>query len=1080
MVQNIQVSPARGLDAYSLSPMQQGMLFHSLEGAGKGVDVEQVVCELHEEIDAALFERAWREVVGRHSILRTSFHWRAGDEPSQVVHAAGQAPLNFSYEEFGSEIEAQRGVEEYLRVDREAGFDVTVAPLMRVALLRGGKAHFWWVLTFHHLLLDGRAMAVAFREAMDLHDAFVAGRTLDLPEARPYRDYIDWLQTLDWTRAEKFWRAQLKDFTAPNVLPMGRASSDAPNAGNGELAVRLSETLTANLRAAARRYDVTMNTLMQAGWAILLSRYSREDDVVFGAVRACRHIPVEGAGSIVGLFINTVPVRIRVSPELALGAWLQGLREQWIALRDHEHTPLMKIQQWSDVAPGRALFDTLFNYQDPSWDAALRALGGVWATRVFDIRSQPNYPLAVDAYGGTAITLKLLFDRRRFADDAIARMLANYRGVLETMAADADMTLGEIVRLGGSERQQVVVEWNRTAAEYPREGCVHEYFERRAAEAPQQLAVSDDVTSLSYGELNRRANQVAQRLRLLGIGPERTVAVCMDRSAEMLVAWLGVLKAGGAYVPLDPAYPKDRLAFQLGDCGAAVLLTQPHVRAALPTAPASTTVLDVRADGTGFEREPEGNVASGVESSHLAYVIYTSGSTGQPKGVQIEHRALMNLVTWHQRAYGITCEDRATQLASPAFDAAVWETWPYLAAGASLYLPTDDVRISPSHLLPWMAEKRITVSFMPTPLAEAAMQETWPTGMALRALLTGGDKLQRPAPENFPCALINHYGPTESTVVATCGQVARRAAAGAPAIGRPIANTTVYVLDALLQPLPVGVPGELYIGGESLARGYLNRPQLTAEKFVANPFSNDTGARLYRTGDLVRWTATGELEFLGRLDSQVKIRGFRIELGEIEAVLQRHPAVRETVVLALAAPGAPAQLVAYLVGQDATAPASTGELSAYLRESLPAYMIPSAFLWLAAWPLTPNGKVDRKALPKPEISATPETSSALPATRTEETVAKTWAEVLGRRSVNVHDNFFELGGHSLLAAQVISRLNATLGGGLSVRVIFDQPTVAGLAREIDRRLESNSAPRPPALRAKRRNPRPELELVRPN
>lgn len=1093
MVQNIQVSPERGVDAYPLSPMQQGMLFHSVEAGDPGVDVEQVVCELHEEINAGLFEAAWREVVARHAILRTGFHWSAGAEPRQVVQAPLALRPDFSVAEFGSEQEARRGLDEYLAEDRRRGFDLAQPPLLRVALLKGGAAHYWWVVTFHHLVLDGRAMIVAFREAMELHDAFVAGRRHELPPVRPYRAYIDWLQALDWTRAEKFWRGQLKGFTRPNTLGLERPAA-APAAGepHGELAFRLSETATSRLRATARRHEVTMNTLLQAAWALLVSRYSRDEDVVFGAVRACRHIPVEGAGSMVGLFINTVPLRTQVPAAGPLGPWLQSLREQWIALRDHEHTPLMQIQQWSDAPRGTPLFETLFNYQEPSWDAALRALGGPWTKRVFDIRSQPNYPLAVDAYGAAALTVKLLYDRRQFADAAIARMLGHYRAVLMAIAADREPALAEISLLSPAERQQVLVGWNATAANYDRSTCVHQVVEQQAVFAPARLAVAALNGSLTYVELNRRANQVAHRLRLLGVGPESVVAVCMDRGLEMMVAWLGVLKAGGAFVPLDPTYPRDRLAFQLGDCGARVILVQPHGRAVLPPVPASTTVLDVRADGAGYEREPVENPPCCVGPHNLAYIIYTSGSTGQPKGVQIEHAALMNLVTWHQRTYGVTSEDRATQLASPAFDAAVWETWPYLASGASLFVPPDDVRISPAHLLPWMAEKRITLSFLPTPLAEAVLNEPWPAGMSLRALLTGGDRLQRPAPVDLPCALVNHYGPTECTVVATSCVVPPSADGPAPAIGRPIANTQAYVLDASLQPVPVGVPGELYLGGLSLARGYRHRATLTAEKFVPHPFvpasaigvgDADTAlpARLYRTGDLVRWRADGQLEFLGRIDEQVKIRGHRIELGEIAAALQRHPAVRECVVVARPGEAGASQLVAYVLTPAEAPSAEPAELVSFLRGLLPAYMVPAAFVALPAWPLTANGKIDRRALPAPEASAAPAPTDPLaPRTPVEQAVAQAWRDVLGRRSFGLNDNFFDLGGHSLLAAQVITRLNATLGGALSVRILFDQPTIAGLAREIELRLQRTSAPPPPAPRVRRRATRPEMELVRPD
>ncbi|HUR60704.1 MAG TPA: amino acid adenylation domain-containing protein, partial [Opitutaceae bacterium] len=910
-------------------------------------------------------------VVARHAILRTGFVWENGTAPRQVVHPAPRVRLNFHHAEFGSESEARHGLEAYLAEDRREGFKSLDAPLLRIALLCAGPRHYWWVATFHHLLLDGRALVLMFKEVHEIHDALVQGQPLDLPTPWPYRNYIQWLQTLSAAQAEKFWRERLKGLSAPTVLPIARPAAGPAVNGDfpGELAVRLTEVKTSQLRAVAAKHKVTMNTMMQAAWAVVLSRSTGDEDVVFGAVRACRHIPVEGAGSIIGLFINTVPVRVRVPAGEQLGAWLQELREQWVALRDYEHTPLMKAQQWSEVPPGRPLFETLLNYQDPSWDMALRQLGGAWERREFDIRSQPNYPLAVDAYGGPAIIVKVLFDRSRFADDAIVRLIGHIRVVLESLASDVEK-VGDLALLTPQERHQLLGTWNRTTLDYPREACVHTFVEAHAEKTPAAVAVVDGATTLAYGELNARANQLAHCLKRNGVGPDSLVAVCMERSAEMLVAWLGVLKAGGAFVPLDPNYPAERLAFQLEDCAASLVLTQPKLRSVVAAASRDVSIIEVTADGRAFGTEPTVNLAPTSTAGNLAYVIYTSGSTGQPKGVQIEHRALMNLVTWHQHAFAVTAADRATQLASPAFDASVWETWPYLATGASVHIPNEETRIAPAQLWQWLAANWITIAFLPTPLAEAAMNEAWPGGMALRLLLTGGDKLKRGVPENFPCELINNYGPTENTVVSTSGRVARRVDdAFAPTIGRPVANTQCYVLDRRRQAVPVGVPGELYVGGESLARGYLNRRELTAEKFVACPLDDadlNLPARLYRTGDLVRWTAAGEIEFLGRLDGQVKIRGCRIELGEIESTLQAHPCVRESLVLARADERGTPQLVAYFVAQpDAAAPAEQ-EMIEFLRAKLPAYMIPSEFVLLEALPLSPNGKLDRRQLPAPE------------------------------------------------------------------------------------------------------------------
>ena len=1171
MVQETTVDVGCGGISYPLSPMQQGMLFHRVDGTSRGVDVEQVVCELRHPVSVPEFELALLAMVRRHESLRTTFVWQDGVEPRQVVLSPDAVTLPVRILDFETSADAENVLEQYLAADRRAGFAELKAPLARLALFRADDGPTRFVFTYHHLVLDARGMYTLFKELLDLHDAYVRGVCLELPANRPYADYVAWLQTLDTRRAETFWREQLQGFHTPTALPLAAPAATYPADGApGEMAARFTSAQTARLRDAAQRHGVTLNTLLQGAWAVVLSRYTGEDDVVFGAVRACRHVPVEGAATMVGMLINTVPMRVRLASAASIDHWLRGLREQWVALRDYEHTPLMQVQRWSEVAMGRPLFDTLFNFQEPSWLGALGRLGGIWAQRSFEIRSQPNYPFALDIYGDDALLIRAFYDRRRFDGAMVSALLRHFCQAIEGLADARTYTLKDVSILTATEREHLIVGLNRTAEDYPRDVTVHAMFEAQAAAAPDRMAITDAHATLSYADLDERANALAERLLSLGVGRDVLVAVCMERSVEMIVSWLAALKAGGAFVPLDPTYPPERLAFQLNDCRSPVVLTQSHLVPSLPALPAGVTLLELAANGSVVAGEPGSRtpVASNqlrsavaglpeagraetcdqpasrtpatssqratTSSGDLAYVIYTSGSTGQPKGVQIEHRSLMNLVTWHQRTYSISPDDRATHLASPAFDASVWEIWPYLTAGASVHIPDADTRLSPAKLWRWLAEQKITVTFLPTPLAEAALAEPWPDGMTLRALLTGGDQLKRPAPDHFPCVLVNHYGPTESTVVATASVVVR--GAGSPPIGRPIANTTAYVLDRELRPVPLGIPGELYLGGESLARGYLNRPELTAEKFVPNPFVGechplgdtskvgrvipnaplhsgaDNGAlgtthpaigpksalaygaatpnselrtpnspaqpRLYRSGDLVRWRADGQLDFLGRCDNQVKIRGCRIELGEIEAALQRHPAVRESVVVARPDHQGQLQLVGYVVPTAGDAPTEAA-LLASLRDSLPAYMVPAAILVLSAWPLTPNGKVDRRALPAPEPRAAAELVDFIaPNTTEEQTIAKVWSEVLGHERIGRHDNFFELGGHSLLAAQAITRLNAAFGGAASVRMLFDHPTVAEFARELERRGAA-AAPRPPVLRAKRRAASPELELVPP-
>jgi amino acid adenylation domain-containing protein len=607
-------------------------------------------------------------------------------------------------------------------------------------------------------------------------------------------------------------------------------------------------------------------------------------------------------------------------------------------------------------------------------------------------------------------------------------MLGNFQTLLEGIVANPQQRLSDLPLLTAAEQHQLLVEWNNTTKEYPQDKCIHQLFEAQVEQAPNAVAVVFEGEQLTYRELNARANQLANYLQVLGVGPEVLVGICVERSLEMLVGLLGILKAGGAYVPLDPAYPLERLAFMLEDASVSVLLTQARLVESLPQHHAPVVCLD--GDWELIAQYGEENVSSGVMPKNLAYVIYTSGSTGKPKGVLVEHRGLLNLVFWHQRTFAVSPKDRATQLAGSAFDASVWELWPYLTAGASIYIANEQTRVLPQQLRDWLVKNAITISFLPTPLAESILSLAWPSDVALRTLLTGGDKLHNYPLLSVPFELVNNYGPTENTVVTTSGSIpAKPRTDVAPPIGRPIANTQVYLLDEKLQPVPIGVPGELYVSGDGLARGYLNRPDLTAQKFIPHPFSDnqsvsgaapeelagcDSTLRLYRTGDLARYLPDGNIEFLGRLDEQVKIRGFRIELGEIEALLAQHPDLREVVVVVREDIPGNKFLAAYVVPKlEALSPASPptiSELRSFLKAKLPDYMVPGAFVFLEAMPLTPNGKIDRRALPIPDSSRREqEDNFVAPTSPTEEILAAIWAEVLGLQQVGINDNFFDWG-----------------------------------------------------------------------
>ena len=805
--------------------------------------------------------------------------------------------------------------------------------------------------------------------------------------------------------------------------------------------------MSEKLKELSRGEGVTLFMVLLAGLQVVLSKYAGQEDIGVGTVVANRNrVEVEG---LIGFFVNTLVLRTEVGGSPSLKEVLRRVREVTLGAYQNQDVPFEKLVE--ELQPERdlsrsPLFQVMLVLQNNEEQElemeGLRLSGFGMEGRVakFDLQIGVRER-------GEGLEGEISYARDLYEEGTVERMVEHLRMVLEEMVGEGERRMGELSLLRGAEREQVLVEWNRTDVEY-RQRSVHEMFEEQAERRPEAVAVEYEGRQLSYGELNRRANQLGHYLRKQGVGPEVRVGICVERSLEMVVGLLGILKAGGAYVPLDASYPRERLEFMVKDVQAAVLLTQTELLKHLPQSGPRMICLDE--EWERIEQESEKNLATNSDRENLAYVIYTSGSTGRPKGVGISHRGLSNLVYWHIHRYQLDGNDRMAQFSTFGFDAAVWEMWPALVAGAELYIVNDILRLDPRAFLEWLAKKRITITFLPTPVAEAVLKLRWPDKASLRLLLTGGDQLHQVSRQSHEFELLNHYGPTESTVVASV-QAVRWESEEIPSIGTPIANTQIYVTDKALEPVPVGVGGELYIGGQGLARGYVNRPDLTAERFIPNPFSGKEGERLYRTGDRVRWRSDGTLEFMGRLDHQVKLRGYRIELGEIENTLIRHGGVEQALAVVRGA-GLEQRLVAYVVPAQGTwtdqvsGMWSEDKLREALKRQLPEYMVPSAFVLLEAFPLTANGKVDRKALPAPkwvregerEVASTPD----------EEILCGIFCDVLKQERIGTNDNFFELGGHSLLATQVISRVRSAFGVELPLRALFEAPTVAGLAERV--------------------------------
>jgi amino acid adenylation domain-containing protein len=1053
--------------ASPLSFAQQRLWF--LEQLEPGSPLYNLSVALRAEgpLDAAVLCLCLREIIRRHEALRTVFAASQG-VPMQVVQPAG--PFRLPVVDLSGLAESRREKTALSLAGNEAAhpFDLGRGPLLRGLLLRLAAEHHITALTLHHIASDGWSMGVLLREVTALYKAFIASRPSPLPDLPvQYADFAVWQQS--WLHGEildseiSFWRRQLAGLPSLLELPADRPRLAVQSFRGASRPVRLPADLTRQIAALCRREGATPFMVLLAGFQALLARYSGQQDLAVGTPVAGRKwVEIEG---LVGFFVNTLVLRGDLSGAPSFRELLGRVRETALSAYVHQDVPFEKLVE--ELAPERSLAHApLFQVMLALQNAPAGSL------EIGDLRLRPLHAQATASRFDLTLSLEPQGDGLAgmvehstdlFDATTIERLSGCFERLLAAAVALPERRAAELPLISAAELHQVLTEWNDTERAEIEEESVPLLVERRARARPADPAVVDAMERvLTYGELDEQAGRLAAFLRTLGVGPETVVGVLAESSPELVAGLLGVLKAGAAYLPLDPSHPAERLSLILAESAAPVVLTQEALRGRLPDARARIICLDGDWEESGhFVSIP----ATRVEPDSLAYVIYTSGSTGRPKGVQVPHRGLINLVRWDLRAYGTGPGDRRTHVASLGFDASAWEIWPCLASGAALHIPAAELRPDPPRLAAWIAERRITVSFLPTPLAEALMAAQRPEFPALRRLLVGGDRLRLHPDPSCGFSLVNHYGPTEASVVTSAGTVPSRArgeVGPAPSLGRPIDGLRIYLLDRSLLAVPLGVPGELWVGGPSLARGYLGDPGRTAEWFAPDPFGRVPGGRLYRTGDLCRHRRDGSLEFLGRLDHQVKIRGFRIELGEIEAAVTRHPGIRDAVAILWPAE-AGAQLVAYLVPAGERTPEGNA-LRDFLRASLPEPMIPTAFVTLSLLPLTSNGKVDRKALPPPEMAGTVVSAHfAAPRTPVEELLAGVWAEVLGLERVDIHQSFFDLGGHSLIATRVVSRLRSVCGVELPVRALFERPTVAELSAAVEeaRRCRAGRSAPPP-------------------
>jgi len=1006
-----------------------------------------VALRISGSLQPAIVERALTEIVARHESLRTVFTAGQGRPMQRILPAQ---PVRLEVIDLRAGAEAGNEALRLAKIEARRPFDLTADLMLRATCYRVAPSEHVLLLVLHHIASDAWSMEILFEELFKLYSAFAEGKPSPLPPLPiQFADFAAWQhRSMDGAVLEReidWWRRELAGVSLQLELPADRPRPAVPGHRGAIHSFDLSAVLREKLSAIVRQEDATLFLGLLATFHALVRRYTGQDDVVIGT-------PVFGRNraeteKLIGFFVNSVPLRVNLSGKPAFRELLRRVREAARGAYAHQDLPFPKLVEAMrperDASAG-PIFQVMFAPQDAP--RAEWSVPGLVVERVGIETDRALFDLTL-YWEETASGLRgsLEYDTDLFDAPTIARLAGHYLNLLEAAAADLERSLAEVPLLTGAERTQLLETWNATDAPFPRDATLHGLFEAQAGRTPEALALAQGDARITYVELNRRAVALAGQLQRAGVSSGALVAVCAGRSIELVVGLLAVLKAGGAYVPIDPDWPAERTAFVLRDTQAPVVLALASFQSRLAGLAATFIALDQPV------MESDGKSAP-VASGDLAYVIYTSGSTGELRGVAVEHRSVINLCEWHRRAYAVTSADRATLIASPAFDASVWELWPYLISGASVHIPDDATRLVPEDLLGWLVAEKVTVSFLPTPMAEAVLAEKLPSGLALRALLTGGDKLHRVPERELPFQLVNHYGPTENTVVSTRSVVRAGELSApllsAPPIGRPIDNTQCYVLDAQLQPVPIGVPGELCVSGVGLARGYWNRPELTAEKFVPHPFRG--GERLYHTGDRVRWRADGEIEFLGRFDDQVKVRGFRIEIGEIECALLLHPGLRAA---AVALHGdEEKKLIGYVVPRNPRAVTSE-ELRQFLAQRLPAYMLPSAFVMMEALPMLPSGKVDRRALPKPGRVAGDSSRPGDVHTGTERVIAQWTAELLKLERVGMEDNFFALGGHSLLATQLVSRLRAELKVELPLASVFSAPTLGALAGEVERLLK---------------------------
>ncbi|MFQ3244133.1 MAG: amino acid adenylation domain-containing protein [Arenicella sp.] len=1062
---------------YPTTGMQQGLLFHS--GLDNSAYLTQLSIDIEGPLDFIAMKQAWNEVVRRHDVFRTLF---SDDHTHQLVLSEVTLPFTeLDLSEY-NESEQQQRLAQFLKEDRAKGFDLKQVPLMRITLIAFSQQRYCLIWSNHHALSDGWSLPLVLKEVLSLYkeaslsstdrastgQPCVSQLSSVLPKTQPYENYIAWLGQQDDEKARSYWKDMLARVETPTQINVDRIV-DGQSRGARKQSLTLTQEKGAQLLSLAKHHQVTLNTLIQAAWAYLLHRYCGEEQVVFGETISGRPPEINGVEDMVGLFINSLPVVVNIELEQEIGTWLRAMQQASIDRVEHAFLPLSEIQNLSPVSNSggreRTLFDTLVVFENYPVDQEIEKIIAGSEFSVTDIKNeeQTNYaltlmvlPESTDLHG--KLSFELGYRAERYEEGTITRILEQLELILTGLLDHSHKTVGELSILTAEEEHRLLVGWNETASDFPHDKCIHELFEEQVERTPDAVATVFNKEALSYAELNQRANQLARYLVSQGVTPDSLVGICVERSLDMLVGVLAIMKSGGAYLPLDPSYPKARLEYMLTDSGVQWVITQESLaEQCLVEQPICLNDESLVNELVLLDRSNLNKDRLGLSSNHLAYVIYTSGSTGKPKGVMLEHHNLTNFLSSMLVEPGMSSDDTLLAVTSLSFDIHALELYLPLIVGGRVVIASSENALSADELGSLIEGHRVTIMQATPATWKMLVSDDWEPQRKLK-VLCGGEALSRGLKDELlkrdAIELWNMYGPTETAVWSATQRIE-----DVVSLGTPIANTQFYVLDTHLNPVPLGVAGELHIGGEGVARGYLNQPDLTAEKFIQNPFADHNDNRIYKTGDLVRWLSDGTLEYIARIDAQVKVRGFRIELGEIESRLDEYPDIKDSVVITQGKESNK-QLIAFYLSRDKED--DNGEvnnnsikpldedLKAHLRQTLPEYMLPTAFVSLETIPLTPNGKVDRRALEHMDVSLKPRRAYLAPCNATEKQLVAIWAEVLDvePEKIGINDSFFELGGHSVLVTQITAKVRDQLGIDLPIKALFEQDNIADLAQLI--------------------------------